>query len=43
MDASDGLTELPGFRPRPANVGVYGLHISEMCAVAKTYTLPAGP
>ncbi|OJF11035.1 M20/M25/M40 family metallo-hydrolase [Couchioplanes caeruleus] len=38
MDASDGLTALPGFRPRPADVGVVGSHSSEMLAVAKTYT-----
>jgi hypothetical protein len=37
MDASDGLSELPGFRARPANVGIVGSHNSEMCAVAKTY------
>ncbi|MFG1677196.1 M28 family peptidase [Micromonospora sp. NPDC049282] len=39
MDASDGLSGLPGFRPRPANVGVVGSHSSEMLAVARTYTL----
>jgi hypothetical protein len=39
MDASDGLDALPGFRPRPAGVGVAGSHFSEMCAVARTYTL----
>ncbi|GAB3802590.1 M28 family peptidase [Micromonospora zhanjiangensis] len=38
MDASDGLTGLPGFRPRPADVGVAGSHTSEMLAVARTYT-----
>ncbi|MFI5492456.1 M20/M25/M40 family metallo-hydrolase [Actinoplanes sp. NPDC051859] len=38
MDASDGLAALPGFRPRPADVGVVGSHSSEMLAVAKTYT-----
>ncbi|MEV4841842.1 M28 family peptidase [Micromonospora matsumotoense] len=37
MDASDGLTALPGFRPRPAGVGVVGSHTSEMLAVARTY------
>lgn len=37
MDASDGLTGLPGFRPRPSDVGVVGSHSSEMLAVAKTY------
>ncbi|MEU4215028.1 M28 family peptidase [Actinoplanes sp. NPDC026623] len=39
MDASDGLSTLPGFRPRPADVGVTGSHSSEMLAVAHTYTL----
>lgn len=38
MDASDGLTALPGFHARPADVGVVGSHSSEMLAVAKTYT-----
>ncbi|MBY8872932.1 M28 family peptidase [Micromonospora sp. PLK6-60] len=37
MDASDGLDALPGFRPRPADVGVVGSHSSEMLAVARTY------
>ncbi|MFR9776527.1 M28 family peptidase [Micromonospora sp. MS34] len=37
MDASDGLDQLPGFRPRPADVGIVGSHSSEMLAVAKTY------
>ncbi|SCG56416.1 Peptidase family M28 [Micromonospora coxensis] len=39
MDASDGLDGLPGFRPRPAGVGVVGSHSSEMLAVARTYPL----
>jgi Peptidase family M28 len=38
MDGSDGLSALPGFKPRPANVGVAASHVSEMCAVAQTYT-----
>ncbi|WP_425280246.1 M28 family peptidase, partial [Micromonospora orduensis] len=37
MDASDGLDALPGFRPRPPDVGVVGSHSSEMLAVARTY------
>ncbi|MBM7082331.1 M28 family peptidase [Micromonospora humidisoli] len=37
MDASDGLAGLPGFRERPAGVGVVGSHTSEMLAVARTY------
>ncbi|SCG54761.1 M28 family peptidase [Micromonospora inositola] len=39
MDASDGLDAVPGFRPRPADVGVVGSHSSEMLAVARTYPL----
>jgi hypothetical protein len=39
MDATDGLTALPGFRARPADVGIAGSHISEMVAVARTYQL----
>jgi hypothetical protein len=39
MDASDGLADLPGFHPRPADVGILGSHSSEMLAVARTYTL----
>ncbi|MFC3743313.1 M28 family peptidase [Paractinoplanes deccanensis] len=39
MDGSDGLTALPGFQPRPADVGAVGSHTSELLAVAKTYTL----
>jgi hypothetical protein len=38
MDVSDGLSGLPGFRGRPAGVGVAGSHISDMCAVTKTWT-----
>jgi Peptidase family M28 len=38
MDASDGLTALPGFKPRPADVGIAGTHTSEMVAVARTYS-----
>ncbi|MEV1331495.1 M28 family peptidase [Micromonospora costi] len=37
MDASDGLDGLPGFHPRPPDVGVVGSHSSEMLAVARTY------
>ncbi len=39
MDASDGLSALPGFFPRPADVGIVGSHSSEMLAVARTYPL----
>ena len=38
-DGSDGLDALPGFRPRPAGVGVAGSHSSDLALVAKTYTL----
>ena len=38
MDGSDGLANLPGFQPRPANVGIRGDHTSEMVAVARSYT-----
>ncbi|AEV81594.1 peptidase [Actinoplanes sp. SE50] len=37
MDASDNVTEMPGFHARPSGVGVLGSHSSEMVAVAKTY------
>ncbi|MFC0503628.1 M28 family peptidase [Micromonospora costi] len=37
MDASDGLDGLPGFHPRPPDVGIVGSHSSEMLAVARTY------
>jgi hypothetical protein len=39
MAGSDGLDGLPGFKPRPAGVGVEGSHTSELVLVAKTYTL----
>ncbi|MFJ6152122.1 M28 family peptidase [Micromonospora profundi] len=39
MDASDGLDALPGFRPRPPDVGIVGSHRSDMLAVARTYPL----
>ncbi|KXK61897.1 peptidase [Micromonospora rosaria] len=39
MDSSDGLTGLPGFRPRPSGVGVVGSHSSDVVAVARTYEL----
>ncbi|WP_433024617.1 M28 family peptidase [Plantactinospora sp. CA-290183] len=38
-DGSDGLTGLPGFRPRPPGVGVVGAHDSELVLVTRTYTL----
>ncbi|GIE86513.1 M28 family peptidase [Actinoplanes regularis] len=37
MDASDNITEMPGFQARPSGVGVLGSHSSEMVAVTKTY------
>jgi peptidase M28-like protein len=39
MDGSDGLSGLPGFHARPADVGILGSHTSELLAVAKTYSL----
>jgi hypothetical protein len=39
MDASDGLGAVPGFQPRPSDVGIMGTHSSEMLAVARTYPL----
>jgi len=39
MDGSDGLTSLPGFRPRPEGVGIEGSHDSELVLVARTYTV----
>lgn len=39
MDGSDGLTDLPGFRPRPEGVGVAGSHTSELVVVAQDHTL----
>jgi hypothetical protein len=39
MDASDGLSGVLGFRPRPADVGIRGSHSSEMLAVAHTVQL----
>jgi hypothetical protein len=39
IDGSDGLAELPGWKPRPSNVGVIGSHSSELLAVGKTYTV----
>ncbi|SBT51839.1 M28 family peptidase [Micromonospora narathiwatensis] len=38
MDASDGLDGVPGFHPRPWNLGVTGSHTSDMLAVARTYS-----
>ena len=39
IDGSDGLSELPGWKPRPSNVGVIGSHSSELLAVGKTYAV----
>ncbi|MGN9906056.1 M28 family peptidase [Phytohabitans sp. LJ34] len=36
MDGSDGLSGLPGYRPRPPDVGIAGSHSSELVAVATT-------
>ena len=40
LDGSDGLTGLPGFRPRPPDVGIAGSHSSELVLVANTVTIP---
>jgi len=34
LDGSDGLADLPGFRDRPADVGVAGTHTSDLLVVA---------
>lgn len=39
IDGSDGLDGLPGFRQRPANVGVAGTHSSDLVAGAITATI----
>jgi hypothetical protein len=39
IDGSDGLDALPGWKPRPSNVGVIGSHSSELLAVGKTYSI----
>jgi hypothetical protein len=39
VDGSDGLDGLPGFRPRPASVGVAGSHTSDLVAGAITATI----
>ncbi|MBB5869062.1 hypothetical protein F4553_002441 [Allocatelliglobosispora scoriae] len=39
MDGSDGLADLPGFKPRPTGVDIAGSHSSELVVVAKTYPL----
>jgi hypothetical protein len=33
LDGSDGLSGLPGFVPRPADIGVEGSHTSELVLV----------
>jgi hypothetical protein len=39
IDGSDGLADLPGFRPRPEGVGVAGTHTSDLLLVATSRTL----
>ncbi len=39
LDGSDGLAELPGFVPRPADVGIQGSHTSELLLVSRTVTV----
>ncbi|GAY07452.1 M20/M25/M40 family metallo-hydrolase [Pseudonocardia sp. N23] len=36
LDGSDGLSGLPGFVPRPPDVGIAGSHTSELVAVTRT-------
>jgi hypothetical protein len=40
LDGSDGLGGVPGFRPRPPDVGIAGDHTSELVLVARTVALP---
>ncbi|MGA8113261.1 MAG: peptidase, partial [Actinocatenispora sp.] len=42
LDESDGLTGLPGYRPRPAGVGVAPAHDADETVVARTVTLATG-
>jgi hypothetical protein len=39
LDGSDGLTGLPGFRRRPAGVGVAASHSSDLTLVARSVLL----
>ena len=39
LDGSDGLSGLPGFRPRPAGVGVAGTHTSELALLSRVVTV----
>ncbi len=39
LDGTDGLSGLPGFVPRPADVGVQGSHTSELVLVGTTVTV----
>jgi hypothetical protein len=39
-DASDGLDGLPGYTPRPADVGAAGAHTSDLVMVSATAPLP---
>ncbi|MEZ0449378.1 M28 family peptidase [Cellulomonas sp. ICMP 17802] len=38
-DGSDGLEDLPGFRPRPPGVGIEGSHTSELVLVGRSVSL----
>lgn len=42
LDGSDGLEDLPGFVPRPADVGIEGSHTSELVLVGTTQRLRIG-
>jgi hypothetical protein len=39
MDGSDGLADLPGYRPRPPGTTIKGSHSSELVLVAKTFRI----
>jgi hypothetical protein len=39
LDGSDGLADLPGFQPRPEDVGVAGTHTSDLLVVGTARTL----
>ena len=41
LDESDGLTGLPGYRPRPADVSPAPAHDADQAVVARTVPLPA--
>jgi hypothetical protein len=40
-DGSDGLDGLPGYRPRPPDVGAAGTHTSDLVLVSALVALPS--